>query len=101
MLADVVIKKKQQPCNGRASEIVGGVTRRYHRLARLQQLLTCGQLFDISALELELKVSRRSIFRDLTVLRDAGIETPHSSNGTHSPLATRIGGPASCGVRPI
>jgi predicted DNA-binding transcriptional regulator YafY len=81
--AEMDIKKSRLPHRSKATGAARSFVRRYHRLLRLQQLLVSGELFDVSSLGLELNVTRRTVFRDLALLRDAGVAIPRSGrNGS-------------------
>ncbi|NOT02624.1 MAG: WYL domain-containing protein [Phycisphaerales bacterium] len=46
---------------------------RTQRLIRIVQLLQAGRSYDVDALAAEMAISRRTVFRDLNVLREAGV----------------------------
>lgn len=46
---------------------------RTQRLIRIVQLLQAGRSYDVNALAREMSISRRTVFRDLNVLREAGV----------------------------
>lgn len=52
---------------------------RTHRLIRIVQILQAGRRCTAQDLAIEMNVSRRTIFRDLDVLREAGINCTHDA----------------------
>ena len=50
-----------------------GVSAHYHRLVQLQQLIAEGPFYNPVALAAKFAISRRTLYRDLRILKDAGV----------------------------
>lgn len=57
-----------------------GTTERLERLLQLVVLLQSGRRRSVSDLSIDLKVSRRTIFRDIALLRDVGLPIVHQAD---------------------